>query len=302
MITLKQLKPALNFIKKAHRPILSKVAILGNTLLLTDLETTIEILDNFGLAAGLHDINTLGLVKPTYENELDYPGHNFSFEIDSVYSFSFSQKDIESFLPFCSKDEIRLNLNGVAIANDHLVATNGHILKYVSLGENKSEFNYIMPATSLKILNGLLKKYKIKDEFTVHLNEETMIVRNEKFNFKAKLIQREYPKWSAIIPKEYKHEFTVNNWINVRELKPLFNRKNAIEIRLGQGQAVATVRGHDETYIIGQCPNLLEYSISFNAKLFNSCIAKNKGEITIKYNNNLSPVLVNNNICMPLKL
>ena len=178
MTTLKQLKPLFNYAKKQTRPLLTRIVVDNVSIKITDLETTIRIQDNFGLKVGYHDINTLGLTKPieNIEDIKDYPYYLFDFKIDELYSLKISQETIQSFLPFCSKDETRIYLNGIAI-----VATNGHILKFEPLA-NKTDHSFIIPYTSLVILNTLLKKYKIKDDITMLFNEECLIINHEYFN------------------------------------------------------------------------------------------------------------------------
>ncbi len=302
MATLKQLKSVFSFVTKTTRPLLTRAVVGMNNLMLTDLDTIIEFNDNFGLEKGFYDIKTIGLTNPVDEDIDEYPHGLFNFDINEIFSFSWSQKGIESFLPFCSKDETRRNLNGVAINLNHLVATDGHVLKCESLGENKTDESFIMPLESLQILNKLLKKYKTKDRFMFYLNEEYFVVKNDNFNFKGRLIKREYPKWQAVIPNKYQHEFTINNWLDYKELKPLFNRNNAIKIELNEGAVVVTIHGHDKTYIIGQCPHALSLKFGFNAKLFDTCVENNKEEIKVKFNNELAPMLINDNIGMPLKI
>lgn len=302
MTTLKQLKSVFSFANKTNRLLLTRVVVGVNNLILTDLDTMIEVKDNFNLEKGFYDIKTIGLTSSVDGDIDEYPHYLFDFNMDEIFSFSWSQKGIESFLPFCSKDKTRRNLNGVAVNLNHLVATDGYVLKCESLGENKTDESFIMPFESLQILNKLLKKYKMKDRFMFYLNEEYLIVKNDNFNFKAKLIQINYPKWKAVIPNKYQHEFTVNNWLDVKELKPLFNRTNAIEIELNNGVVVATIKGYDKTYTIGQCPNTLSLKFGFNAKMFDTCVENNKEKIKVKFNNELAPMLINNNIGMPLKL
>lgn len=302
MTTLKQLKPVFNFAKKQVRPLLTRAVVDEDTIRITDLETIIEIKDNFGLEKGFHNIRTLGLTNPVSNDIEDYPINLFDFDLDPVFTFPWTQKGIESFLPFCSTDETRLNLNAVAINEGHIVATDGHILKFEALNKEVVGDSYIMPSDSLIVLNKLLKKYKIKDTFTVLLNEEILVVKNDKFNFRARLIQREYVQWKRILPEQYKFEFTVNNWLDVNELKPLFDRRNAITIKLNKGIVIATVRGHNKKYTIGQCPTDLNDTIGFNAKLFDICVAKSVNDITVKFNSALTPMLINNNIGMPLKV
>ena len=301
MVTLQQLKSTFNFIKKFPRKLLTRVFVDGTSIMLTDLETIIRIKDNFGLKNGFHEVDTLGLVNnPTTDDIEDYPSHLFEFEFDSEYSFELSQQKLQSFIPFMSKDETRPMLNSLAINNDHLVATTGFILKFEEL-EVSTDNEYILPSSSLIILNKLLKKYKIKDDNNIQLNGEYFLVDNKYFTFKSKLILRDYPKWGAIVPSKFNNNFIINKWINIKELKPLFNKSNAIEIKLEHGNVNLRIKKYDAVYKIGECDPNIDFTFGFNAKLLDHCL-NSAGDNLVKYNNEYAPFLINNNIGMPLKL
>ena len=301
MTTLKQLKPVLNSLKSKCRPILNNVYVENGKMVMTDMETTLEVNDCFNLEEGFHAIETLGLIGANKEiSKDDYPLIDFTFDYP-VDQFKWSQNSIESFLPFTSNDETRIFLNGIAVNDGHLVATTGHILKYEKI-DNDITSNYIMPRTSLKILNNLLKKFKVKEDITIKLNEGYMLTKNEYFTFKCRLIQRDYPKWLAVVPTKYAHEFVIDNKLDVKELKPLFNpRTNGIKITLLSGKVFAAISGYDQNYLIGHCDEDLDFTIGVNAMYLDTCL--NGSNISVvKFNNGLSPMLANNNIVMPLKI
>jgi len=164
MITLKQLKPALNFIKKQRRPILTQVLVDKNGMNLTDLESFLTIKDSFDLSYGLHDINTLGLIDNPKNNIDDYPIIDKKHYITNKFAFHLDQ--IETFLKFTSKDETRLNLNSIAITKKGVVSTDGHKMLFIE-NNIEIEIDFILPASALKTLVKLLKKFKIKDAFLI---------------------------------------------------------------------------------------------------------------------------------------
>lgn len=299
MTTLNQIKPIFNFIKKNTRPILRHVLVDDTTVRLTDIDTYIVMHDTFGLAPGFHAIETIGLVGPTDAIPLEeYPAAPPS--ITATIRFEWSQQSISSFLPFTSNDETRLFLMGVAISRGHLVATNGHILKRQELGESLQDCNYIMPTSSLRLLVRLLKKYKINCDFIVYLDEDFILVSNSCFAFKARLIKREFPNWKAIVPDRFDHELVITDWIDIKELKPLFNKHYGVTLRAGSGVVVAIIKGHVEEYLVGVCDKELQASISFNARYITTCIEK-EGTALLQFSSGIAPALLNNNVIMPLR-
>ena len=255
MITLKQIKPIFNYIKKSTRSILTNVLVTNKGIHCTDLETYILIKDKLGLDNGLHQVNTLGLVKGL-DNIDDYPTYNFI--IKEVESENLNLDLINLILPFASDDETRLNLCGVAFNKGYLVATDGHTLRSHEFAM-KLDNSYIIPSASLKILCKLLKKYKINDSFNCKLNEEYMLIDNEYFSFKCKIIQREDPKWQCIVPAKFKHEIIISNWVDYKELKPLLdNYRNVSTIEIKKGEVVFKIKGVDNEYIIGNCGKNIE--------------------------------------------
>ena len=236
MTTLKQLKPLFNKFKKSHRPILNNVLVDSEGIKVHDLETTLLIKDNFGLEHGLHNIETLGLVGPGDKDVEEYP--LLTLEIDPVDKVKVNLEEIDTLLPFVSSDETRLQLNGIAINSNNLVACDGHTLKNKELNQNVKN-DYIIPKDSLKLLSKVMKKFKIPktNNFNIHLNEQFAVIDNHKFTLVSKLIQRDYPKWKAVIPVKYKNEIKITNWINFKELKPLFNKRTfACKLELNEGK------------------------------------------------------------------
>lgn len=304
MITLKQLKPILNIFTKQSRSIRNNVNVFNNSMYMTDLENYLEIKSKFDLNNGLHNIETIGLKKGDLENVADFPT-GFDFESNVVATHKISQKDLESFFPFCSKDETRLHFNGLAINSGHFVASNGHILRMRHLEEVDNNEAYIIPIKSLKLLNKLMKKFKVK-EVEFNLNEEFAIVNNEYYNLKIRLIQRDYPRWTAVVPTEFAQKFTINNWIDFKKLKPLFNNRSfSSKIILENSKVYLNIVDYDERLEIGICDSGLNFEIGFNAEYLDF-ICKKQNEMTFKYNNNFSPVLFENNdnrgIIMPLRI
>lgn len=298
-MNLKQLKPKLNFIKNNHRPMLSNIKVTKGALKCTNLETYVTIKDNHGMREGLQAFNTLGLIDSDTTNVDDYPCNTVDIKHRDILLVELSQ--LERCLQFASKDETRLQLNGVAINSGHLVATDGHTLKSFKT-ELSSEHSYIMPSTSLKVLIKLLKGYKLKGLVRIELNESYATIDNSNFTLSMRLIAREYPKWQTIIPSKYEYTLDMIGFKMLMEYKALFKetRSHSCILKGSEGVILLTPKNYpNHNIIIGTCNH--DFEIGFNFDYLVRA-ANKQDSFTIKYNNELGPVLVNDCIVMPLKL
>lgn len=295
MVTLKQIKPIFNFIEKNTKSMLRNIMVNANGMIAYDFETMILIKDNYGLRHGFQEHSTLGLLDSFTTDEDDYPLMDLSVEGSKV---TMSLGIIESLLPFASKDETRIFLNGIAINAGHFVATDGCCLKAIKV---ESELECIIPATSLKILVRLLKLYKIKDSFDCSVNDEYFTVSNEHFTFKARLIQRDFAKWQAVIPRAYISEMHIVEWIDYKELKPLFNMKSSCSLECKEGKVILNIIGRDKSYVVGHCEPEMNEVLGFNVTYIERAAAGSRS-FKIKFNNALASTEINEAIVMPLRL
>lgn len=298
-MNLKQLKPKLNYIKKNTRPRLTQIKVNSDSLECHDLETYVKIKDNHGMSEGLQQYSTLGLTSSTSDVD-EYPTYNIDRNHRDVINIDMSK--LERCLQFASKDETRLYLNGVAINAGHLVATDGHTMKSYEL-DNQLEHNYILPSTSLKVLIKLLKGYKMTGLVTLTLNESWATVENSQFSFSMRLIQREYPKWQNIVPTGFKHTIAIdyfNDALNKKELFKVDKRSNSCRLLGSEGNVYLVPKNYPDTKIIVGTASE-EFEIGFNFDYLVRA-ANKRDTFFIKFNNNLSPIEVNDSIVMPLKL
>jgi len=304
-VTLKQLKPILKSlnIRGDFRPILNNVLVTSDSLSIHDLETCITIKDTYGLKEGLHTLETIDLLKEN--NGIDIKEYPLLPKQDATdFKVILNINDLERFLKFVSKDQTRLHLNGVGISDGHIVATNGHILKFKEIEYDSNAQDIIIPTKSIKTLVRLMKKYKLENAYC-EIDDIYLFIDNSQFRFTSRLISREYPRWQAVIPQKFEYQFNVTNWINYKELKPLFNPKTKrCTITVLDGMVNFKIDGHDTSYLIGSCEDTkLNLNINFNGEYLD-LVCKNKANETIvlKGNNELSPILSNNNeIVMPMK-
>lgn len=308
MTTLKQLKPVLNFIKKSRRPILQHIKVNENGLLLTDLETSLLIKDNFNLDYGYHNITTLGVGKPSVIDSDDFP--MISLENSKNDEIKLNVDLLEDLSKYCSNDETRIFLNCIAVNDNHLVATDGYKLQRYKI-DNEVNKTYLIPKTSIKVLIRLLKKFKIKDNFTCQLDSDNILIDNDCFTFSSRLIQRDYVKWQAVIPKRFAHKVTINNWIDLKELKPLFDQRSfGCKIVIKNEKVMLEINNvekyeyeigfYDNKELITLDQEKIECEIGFNVKFLDIAIGKTK-ESVLKFNNESSPTEINGAIVLPFK-
>lgn len=302
-VTLKQLKPIFkSVVSKNQRPILNNAMVVNNKILLTDIETHLYIKDTYQLKEGLHTLDTIDLLTENNGvDTIDFPllAENIDIQ-DRAHLINI--KLLEHSIKFASKDETRLYLNGLCVCKDNLVATNGHVLIFNEIDYQGNE-SYIIPTKSIKVLIRLMKKYKFEN-VTMGFGEGFMIVDNSQFKLIVRTIKREYPKYQAVIPAKFKYQFNVTNWINFKELKPLFNSKTfKCFVTVIAGIVSLTIDGHDGLYIIGHCEDKkLDLRLGFNASYLD-LVCNGHDRTVLKGNNEMSPMLTNRNeLIMPMKL
>lgn len=292
-----KLKTTLNFINKTSRPILRNVLVKDDSIILTDIDNHIKLKSNYGLKNGLHKLDTIGLIDPDLSDLENYPVINFDPTIKE--SFKICLSDLESLLPFCSKDYTRVNLQGIAVNEGHLVACDGYTLKAIELEYSNKE-NYLINRDSVSILIKLLKKFSIKDKISFKFSSDFLLVDTDAFTFVSRLVDREYPRWKVLFPNKYNLKGTVTSWINIKTIRPLLDKKtNRVQIVADNNQLVLSLYGHDNhKYVIGETTD--SFVIDFNLELLDRAASQNK-EFEIKLNNSMTPALVNDAIVMPLK-
>lgn len=297
MSTLKKVKTALNFIKKTNRPILQYIEVKNGLLTCTDLDTSIKIKDSFELKEGLQDIATFGLTDGLPLDD-DFPLVDFDInKVDTVTLLSIDK--LAYIAKFASNDETRIFLNGVAIDSGHMVACSGFVLNCEEL-DDEIGGSYIMPTTSIKILVKLCKAYGIKN-ITIDLDDTFAVIDNVKFTLKMRLIQRQFPKWEALIPNKYANTLKIDTWIDFKKLKPLFEIKPMCTIKYINGSIVLIPKHYPEKqYVLGKSDEKFD-DIGYNPSYL-ELASNGQKSFEIKYNPGVKPSLVNEAIVMPLKL
>lgn len=295
-IKLETLKSKLSFIKKRGvRPILGNVQITKDGLTCTDLESYVFVKSNYGLNEGFQGIEVLGLVPSV--SDIDYPAIDFDINYNKEH-VTVKLDELFYCNKFASDDETRLYLNCVAFDNSHMVGINGHILKSYKTKELTG--SYLVPRTSIKVLEGLIKAYKMKGSIDIYFESDFAIIDTEYFKFKARLIQREFPKWQSVVPAKYLQTVKLSGIPKLSVVKPLLNKSTkAVKIECIDGKILLSITGHDLKFNLGTHDS--DFSLGINMSYLD-ITCNGKESVELKFNNSLVPLLINDAIVMPLKL
>jgi DNA polymerase III sliding clamp (beta) subunit (PCNA family) len=298
----KKLKTKLKFINgKYARPILKHIEVTPHGLTCTDLETSIFIKDTFNLAVGYQHIDTLGLAPSIPQDS--FPQDSFpliSFDVDAPEDHvTVKLHDLFYCSKFASNDETRLHLNCVAFDSGHMIGIDGHTMR--TFPTTTLSESYLIPRTSLKVLEGLIKGYKVKGDVTIIFKEGHAFINTDFFTFKARLIQREFPKWKLVVPKKFANILTLSNIPKYSAIKPLLNKRtNAVHIICENEKLSLVIPGHELSFDLGTYLGK-DFIIGINmAYLERAC--NGQSTVEFKFNNELSPLLINEAIVMPLKV
>ena len=108
--------------------------------------------------------------------------------------------------PFAGTQDIRYYLNGVCLQNTsdgfYSVATNGHVLAYVKLGERLEgeDFEIILPNSVAKIIASCKERSGIDLEHEGVTNQVSLKTSEGTQTLKA--IGGKYPDWRRVVPQD----------------------------------------------------------------------------------------------------
>ena len=249
---------------------------------------------------------------------------------DSDEVFELKSKDILNFIAKTSHaighDETRIFLNGIFIQQSNgklrAVATNGYTFAlFDSKGPDSSyktlSKGIIIPKKGVAELKKFAEQEKeLNLNFSV--DESFIYVSTSKKNrLSIRLISRDYPPYETVIPSKTLYSMTLSRDYlidAIKRVKVLANEKsNAIKLSIDEDKLTISadhpVLGHAtekiDIHYEGKCMD-----IGFNAKyIMDSLSVFEDGDITLEFNNNLSPVVIKSPklpeflaIVMPLKI
>lgn len=137
---------------------------------------------------------------------------NLNFEVPLVL--------LKSALVCAAKNDIRFYLNGVALDQGHIVATDGHRMFYAPFESIKDLPQIIIPREAIEFIakkaSGIGKKDPEKVNVKIHIDgcKGTLNVLDCTESFT--LIDGKFPEWKRIIPKpamqKYESQTLMFNW------------------------------------------------------------------------------------------
>lgn len=295
MTTIKKMQTALNYINKCSRSALQCVEVNGNSLYTNDLETMVTVFSSFGLHDGLYPLKTLDKELLNDQDEMMRTTTGLFSERVTV-----PVSNLKNAVACTSKDVTRLHLNGLHLKGSDMVATDGYVLRVQELNDTLNE-SYTLPSTSLNVLLKLCKLYDVAT-VTIELNENFASVLTDYFRVEMRLIQRDYVRYENVIPRKFEHTLKIDN-ISVTELRKRKKFTDKITrtavIKISDGD-VWLVTG-DRIILIGETDVLQKYELGININYLINAL-EGKRSFEIKYNNDMSPMLVNETIIMPVRL
>lgn len=149
--------------------------------------------------------------------------------------------DVSAVLDFVSDDDLRPALNGVYIS-DHIVATNGHILRFRRSGYSGVPF--ILRSVAGEVMRVYYKAAKGRaDYWNVALEREHVRLQRDGVTLYARLILETYPDWRAVVPKYNERWLSVgadNVKRALKDLKPCIPAHKRVVFEMEPGNVVVS--------------------------------------------------------------
>ncbi len=222
------------------------------------------------------------------------------------------QTIIDSVLYAASTDEIKMILNGVNfnITNDELIAvtTDGHRVARVcaTIPDNGGDaFNFTIPAKMLTEVNKILLAASDSNDCVINVCDSIVTMSVPGVKMICRLITGQYPAIEALIPRSFKHEYTIERKALVATLKRVLNladkKGRAVAIAWDIHNRTATLTTESSDF--GDATDSIAFkpqtttnensSIGFNIDyLVDAINATTTDEVVIKCNESLQPVIV----------
>ena len=130
-------------------------------------------------------------------------------------------KQMLDLLPFSSKDNQRYVLNGVAIKDGAIVATDGRRLSCYTFGDET--INIIASNQTIKICSAIFKNITNMD---CKINDKFICFSDGQSEYYGKFIDGVYPNWKQVFPEDKKviHKYEING-------NDLYEKINLLKIK-----------------------------------------------------------------------
>ena len=160
------------------------------------------------------------------------------------------KKGIKNTLFATSNDELRPVINGISIEMNNnnilFVATDAHkLVKYTNQIETNDSASFIVPKKPLHLLKNILQE--INNEVQVRYNKTNIIFAFGGMEIYCRLVDGNYPNYSAVIPKENPNHLNIDRNILLSCLKrvSIFSNQSTRRIKLKINGNEMNVSGED---------------------------------------------------------
>jgi len=254
---------------------------------------------------------TLGksLIKYYGLDEDEYPTMEYDL---GTFGFTVTQKELLEMLSVkyaAAVDESRPVFNSVLIDKNHVVATDTHRLAQKRIPvDNKLEKSVLVPIEAVKLLCGYLKP-KSGEKVTCSVSGTAVSFSFGNVVLVSRKIDGTYPRWTAVIPRDFATTLKVDVVNVVAELKGLQT--------IAKSCRTMILEAEDETlYVtIGEFENAVK--VEFKAVITGDKLARmgvdyfffcelltahGDGFIEIKFGTPFSPIYLNGDILLPVRV
>jgi len=192
-------------------------------------------------------------------------------------------------LPFVSKDISRYILNGVAINDGGIVATDGKRLARFNFADNR--VNFVLPDKSIININKLFSKCEI----SVDEKQCILCAKNDNIIYYTKTIEGNFPSWKLVIPKKIKFIYEFNgkdvfDKINLLKLKCKKNEHRSLVFNF-KNNILSITNSVGISFIVNvkQMTNLGNINFTVNQNYFD--FLKDKKQVIIKIFDSKNPII-----------
>ncbi len=194
----------------------------------------------------------------------------------SQYDFQSSPRflwDSDKISRFASDDETRPALQGICYDNGHYVATNGYVCAYIKRPTADAKITI-----QADLVRKIAKAFKEEDVFVASNIPNQVAIKSGLNVIVISTINRDYPKWEAVIPKtDYEIKISKAWMIDAAKtaLSVCDDRKKIMKFSIDGMKVLAQSKGDTSLFEdAGQCENNSGYKVEFhvNPELLILCL------------------------------
>ena len=211
---------------------------------------------------------------------------------------------LETACKFVSKDELRPQMQHIAVNNNHIVSTNAHYLYFDPI-TNNTNCNILIKPEIIKIIKDLNTT-----NWQVFESDLFLMFSDGSNEIYQVLEKRNFPNWQQILPQSAETHINTNKKELIAETKKAANF-NSIDLISLNANGCLKIEAKDEDAGKEYSKELKQYSkqgsdiiIGFNAGYLNAILSEIESDsINIELNSPSKAAIINKNfLLMPVKL